>query len=311
MNQLLTGDVWSQVNPIIKGKGQRTASIAYITSTSLNLRSGDILICDASDAAIRNGETSAKALQHYFSKGVKLYSNNQLHAKLLLTNSHLVTGSANLSSHSANHLIEAAIVTTDAILLSQARAFLFRLVNHRNTVEITKKELQRISSIEVIRRFTKPITGRKIKNETFGRNTWFITTYEIKPRSYEKIKEKVENTTEKLAKAKSVDQDNIGFIKWRANTEFAKNVKPGDQVIIKGHNASKTRCYISPPSTVLKTEIVNGFNYIYHDDSNADKAITATKFQQSIKGLTLRKPISTRTKVLDPEDLSILQTIWK
>src|SRR2546426_12755134 len=95
MENFLTGDIWREVNKLLAKRQEKIACIAYVTSDNLHLTKGDILICDASNFAIKFGETSAKTLDTYFKRGVKLFINQQLHSKLLLTDNFLVVGSAN------------------------------------------------------------------------------------------------------------------------------------------------------------------------------------------------------------------------
>src|ERR1035437_1145037 len=111
MEQFLTGDIWKEVNKLFVKRQKKTACIAYVTSDTLQLTKGDTLICDASDYEIKFGATSAKVLDTYFKKRVTILSNQNLHSKLLLTNSFLVIGSANLSNRSADTLVESAVVT--------------------------------------------------------------------------------------------------------------------------------------------------------------------------------------------------------
>ena len=112
MEQFLTGDIWKGVNKLFAKRQKKIACIAYVTSDKLKLTKGDILICDASNFAIKFGMTSiAKTLDTYFKNGVELYSKENLHSKLLLTDKFLVIGSANLSKNSAEILTESSVVT--------------------------------------------------------------------------------------------------------------------------------------------------------------------------------------------------------
>jgi phosphatidylserine/phosphatidylglycerophosphate/cardiolipin synthase-like enzyme len=127
MEQFLTGDIWKEVNKLLTKRQKKIACIAYVTSDKLELTKGDILICDASTFAIKFGETSAKTIETYFNRGIKVFSNQQLHSKILLTDTFLVIGSANLSKSSAERLTESSIITDSDVLISQAKAFCHNL----------------------------------------------------------------------------------------------------------------------------------------------------------------------------------------
>jgi len=309
MEQFLTGDIWKEVNKLFK-KGQKKFScIAYVTSDKLELSKGDTLICDASTFAIKFGETSAKALNTYFSKGVRLLSNSELHAKLLLTDKFLVIGSANLSKSSAEKLIESSVITDNDILLSQAKAFCYNLVEE--STRLTRNDIEALLKIEVVKRPHKPTTKSKTRQKKFGNKYWFISASALGERTYNKIKDTVESTTAQIAERENIDEENISFLRWRTKTEFSDTAKEGDQIILKFNNDDKTRSYVYPPSTILERQVKNGFVYFYHDDRNSGKnKVGWTRFKNFIKEIQLDKPISTRTKIISETDIKKLKPLW-
>jgi hypothetical protein len=66
MDQLLTNNVWHETSKLLRRGDRKLAAIAYATSDMhLSFAEGDVLVCDASDAAIKSGETSADLLKLY------------------------------------------------------------------------------------------------------------------------------------------------------------------------------------------------------------------------------------------------------
>lgn len=310
MEQFFTGDIWNEVNKLFTKGQKKTACIAYVTSEKLELNRGDILVCDASTFAIKFGETSAKTLEQYFKKGVKLFSNSQLHSKLLLTNKFLVIGSANLSKSSAEKLTESSIVTDNDILLSQTKAFCHNLIEESTL--ITKKEIDLLLKIVVVKRPFKPTANSKTRQKKFGNKYWFISASPLSDRTYNKIKDNVELTTTSISERENIDEKHIALLRWRINTEFSDTAKEGDQIILKFNNETKTRSYIYPPSTILERQVIGGFVYFYHDDRNSEKnKIGWTKFQSFIKTIELDKNITTRTKLISQADIDKLKPLWK
>ncbi len=102
----ITGDIAKKRrNPIV-------AAIGYIGSradTVLPLHKGDFLVCDASERAIRQGVTNAKALRKFMSIGVRVFSVEGLHSKVIASEKFAWIGSANASSNSHDNLIEASV----------------------------------------------------------------------------------------------------------------------------------------------------------------------------------------------------------
>lgn len=310
MEQFLTGDIWKEVNKLFKKRQKKFACIAYVTSDNLELSKGDILICDASTFAIKFGETSAKTLDTYFKRGVKIFCNQQLHSKLLLTDNFLVIGSANLSKSSAERLTESSIVTENDILLSQAKAFCHNLTEE--SILLTKPEIDLLLKIKVVKRPFKPTIQSKTRQKKFGNRYWFISASPLKERVYDKIKANVEKTTNSISKRENIDEGDISFLRWRAKTEFGDTAKEGDQIILKFNNENKTRSYIYPPSTILKKQVVDGFVYFYHDNRNSEEIkIPWTKFQAFVKNIELEKRITTRPKTISEDDVNKLKPLWK
>lgn len=310
VEQFLTGDIWKEVNKLFTKGQKKIACIAYVTSDNLQLTKSDTLICDASTFAIKFGETSAKTLDTYFKRGVKLFCNPQLHSKLLLTDLFLVIGSANLSKSSAEKLTESSVMTDNDILISQAKAFCHILTEE--SILLTRKEIDLLLKIEIVKRPFKPTTKSKARQKKFGNRYWFISASPLTDRAYDKIKDNVEVTTSSISKRENIDEEHISFLRWRAKTEFSETAKEGDQIILKFNNETKTRSYIYPPSTILEKQVVNGFIYFYHDNRNSEETkIPWTKFQTFVKNIELEKSITTRTKIISEADINKLKLLWK
>lgn len=124
------GAVWPEITKACRTKGPRLAAIAYVgvhAPDLLPLRRGDVLVCDASDGVLLGRGTSPEALQAFLDRGVRVLSYGGLHAKVLVTSSVAVIGSANASHHST--VIDEAVVVTDSpAVMAKARAFINGLV---------------------------------------------------------------------------------------------------------------------------------------------------------------------------------------
>src|ERR1044072_5576617 len=104
MEKIITNKVWTQVTRLLDKRENKIAAIAYVSKgTPLSFGDGDVLVCDASDQAIKTGETDAAILKRFLIDGAELYSCPNLHAKILISGDSVVIGSANLSASSENH----------------------------------------------------------------------------------------------------------------------------------------------------------------------------------------------------------------
>ena len=122
-------DPWPHITRAISTRGPRHAAIAYLDHNApelLPLRAGDVLVVNASKAAVRARATSPAALAYYLDKGVRVLSCPTLHAKVIATNQRAVIGSANATLNST--FADDAVVITDApTIIADTRKFIDNL----------------------------------------------------------------------------------------------------------------------------------------------------------------------------------------
>ena len=117
---------WPHITRAIRTRGPRRAAVAHLgqdAPTLLPLRAGDVLVVNASRAAVRAHATSPVALAYYVDAGVRVLSSPNLHANVIATDRRAVIGSAN-ASHSSTLAEEAVIITDDPDLVTAAAAFI-------------------------------------------------------------------------------------------------------------------------------------------------------------------------------------------
>ena len=312
MEQFLTGDIWKEVNKLFVKRQIKIACIAYVTLDNLQLTKGDTLICNASDDKIKFGSTTAKVIDLYFKKGVTILSNQNLHAKLLLTNSFIVIGSANLSNISADTLVESAVVTDNDILLSQVKSFCHNLMGEKETVTLTRKHIDRLLKIKVVRRSFKPTTKSKTREKKFGNRFWYLPLGELSDRTYQKVKDKIETSKKKVIDKAEFTEDDVGSIYFRSKTNFSSLAQEGDQVMMNWHNKNKTRNNIFPFATILSIDKENDETIFIYDNTKSREKLSLTKFISLTKDLELEKSLDKpRTKELTFGDAIKLKALWK
>ncbi|TQC44075.1 phosphatidylserine/phosphatidylglycerophosphate/cardiolipin synthase family protein [Rhodococcus sp. WS4] len=117
---------WPHITRAIRTRGARYAAIGYLGQDApalLPLRTGDLLVVNASKAAIRAHATSPAALAYYLNKGVRVLSSPTLHAKVIATNTRTVIGSANASENSTL-ADDAVVITDDPEIIASVRKFI-------------------------------------------------------------------------------------------------------------------------------------------------------------------------------------------
>lgn len=129
MINFTSGDVWSTLRAATKRSARPAdVAVAYFgkgAAKLLSLPKLSRLVVDASAAAVKSGQTHPADLkQMVVKKHVLVYSVSNLHAKVFVVGSTAYVGSANVSNHSANTLIEALVATTDPEVVKAAREFI-------------------------------------------------------------------------------------------------------------------------------------------------------------------------------------------
>lgn len=312
MNELLTGDIWKKVSEIIKTEKTVKACIAYVTAKNLDLTKNDILICDASEFSIKMGETNANVLKSYFESGVKIYPNQYLHSKILLTENYLVIGSSNLSKNSAENLIESAVISNNDNLISQAKSFIYKLQNE--SIKLTTNDIVELLKIEVIKRPTRPKSDKKPKTRetNFGNSYWFLNITELKERKYKEIKPRLDKSVQRVANKTELDEDDLNTIYFKKETQLTKKFKEGDQILMNWANQNKTRNYFYPFTTILGIEKVGEELILVYDDRKEDKRLSKSNFQKVFNNTTFDKMNKLdRAKKIDKNDAEKIMHFWK
>jgi len=301
MEQFLTGDIWEAVNKRLTKRQKKIACIAYVTLDKLELSKGDTLICDASDFAIKFGETSAEILETYFNKGINVFSNQQLHSKILLTDKFLVIGSANLSKSSAEKLTESSIITDSESLISQAEAFCHNLKEESKLLK--KEDIRKLLKIEVVKRPSQPTDKSEVRQKEFGNSYWFTPLILLSNKVWNEIEDFVEKSKYSISKIKKIDENNISVLTVKGSgwITFRKNAKEGDQIIIKLED------YFYPPVTILKKKVDNGYTHFFYKQ---EEGISLSKFQQSIKKINLENENFSRVRKISENDIKKIRQVW-
>jgi hypothetical protein len=132
MGELLYGPaLWSRIREKAAAVNSRKAAVAYVGKNADELiafSSGDTVVVDGSDNALRAGSTNPETLSRWYKAGAEIYSYEGLHAKVLVLGHTVVVGSANVSWHSHDRLLEAAVVDTTTALRRSAVVMIDELV---------------------------------------------------------------------------------------------------------------------------------------------------------------------------------------
>src|SRR5450755_2937389 len=122
--------LWQELYRRVKAARHVDAAIAYFGQGGaklLPLRRGDRLIVDMSPAIVQAGGTDPREIEKLIRRGVHVYTRRHLHAKTIVADRYVISGSANVSKRSQQLLDEAASFTNDQSAVRRAREFIERL----------------------------------------------------------------------------------------------------------------------------------------------------------------------------------------
>lgn len=305
MDKLLTDNVWSQVGKELNAAKRRMAAVAYVTSERhLKLSRNDVLVCDASDTAIRTGQTSAALLQSLSRKGVEIWSRSDLHAKTAVFGRYALIGSSNLSASSENNLTELALLTDRGQIVSQIRAFIHGL--RETSEEVNGKFLDRIIKIDVIPSKHQP--KRKRNATRLGNKTWLISVKELAENSFPKEKEFVEQG-EKKARSLVADRDSsVSHIRWVGKSIFRAKALPGDRVIQINTSLTGKRKSVIAPCTIVSRQVVDNWTRFYYEEPEECQRLAWTQFLRKAKKHGLSR--SAKSRELSQREVLAYELLW-
>src|SRR6185437_13182370 len=240
MLKVVSRDLWPMLRRKAAASESRRAAIAYVTDGSLlSLRSGDVLVTDASDAAIAGSRASVTVLSKYLKSGAKLFSLDNLHAKAMVFDDWAVIGSANASQNSISRLVEAAVLTDRPELVGQTEKLIYSLASV--AIPIDKAFIKRISTIPIIRQpSTLPRSGRANEAPPLSEQRfWFLGISEDDP--YPGDSNRVVSVADKLERTLSRKAGSLDWFWWPATATFAKKASVGDIVIDCWRPSSRSR----------------------------------------------------------------------
>lgn len=179
---------WPHIATALRGPGPRHAAIAYLGNDApnlLSLRASDVLIVNASRAALRAHATSPTALAYYVDAGVRVLSSPNLYTGVIVTNKQAIVGPSS-ASHSSTIADEAVLITDDPDAVAAAHKFIDNL---DEITEVDQVFIDNAAAIWAIGRIVPlPGIGNRLRaepdflptpiNRMFLRH---ITDYELSP----------------------------------------------------------------------------------------------------------------------------------
>lgn len=313
MNKLLSDNLWPTIAELSRNHRRLFAAISYVTaSTHLSFDEGDVLVCDASDLAIKTGMTSARTLRLFFRNKAKIFSVDGLHAKTFVFDKKAVIGSANLSASAGVNTCEASLLSDDQQIVSLVRGYVEQLIK-KGAITVDEKFLKRIETIPVLQiRQPRRKKLKQVKSSTF--RLWLVSTVPLS----EKISRK-EAGAEKsgMAKAKRKLQDSksdIRTLRWHGNSIFRRQAKPGHQVIEVNREKHGKRTHLevySAASIIHRQDSGKWTRFYLEIPPDENLCYSWSEFKSDLVRLGFRKITPKSTRELTEQATQVLACLEK
>lgn len=249
---LLTTGIWRTLTAAARqSRGLSAAAVAYFgqgAAKLLPLQPGSRLVVDASEGAVKSGQTCPAELGKLVSRGVRVYTMQNLHAKVFVFGTKGFIGSANVSGRSAGTLVEAMLATTDRKAVRASRDFVRSLCVQELGPEAIKRlaKIYRPPRITGVRR-PRPRATKQHEVVELPR----VLLAQLRPADPPEGSESVQEAGRKVAakRRQKPKRHKLDDFFWFGNK---CPYCPGDMVVQVLKEGGGRRM-ISPPGTVVHT----------------------------------------------------------
>jgi hypothetical protein len=283
--------LWQNLSARIKAAHHVDAAIAYFGKDGaklLPLRSGDRLIVDMSPATVRAGGTNPHEVEKLIDRGVQVFTRRCLHAKTLVADNSVISGSANVSNRSQQVLDEAGILTNDRSAVRRAREFIQRLCTEPVRPEYLEKCKQLYRPPPPPK--DVPVNGKNGQHRTKHAKLWIVNLREGSvPEPEVERYEQGNAKAEKLVKAEA--RSKTDSFHWPYKPRMANELEVGDWIIeiIKYKDTTIT---VSPPGALLfidsyvRDRKLGKERYVFHlEVPKRGQTMTWAEFRRAAKSL--------------------------
>jgi hypothetical protein len=282
--------LWQTLSNQVKNANHVDAAIAYFGQGGaklLPLRKGHRVIVDMSPPTVRAGGTDPREIEKLIRRGVSAYTRRHLHAKLVIADNCVISGSANVSRHSQQVMDEAAILTTDQSAVRRARDFIDRLC----TEPVRDDYLRKCKGIYRPPRFNNQRTnGTNRQQRATHVKLWLVNL-----REYSVPEAEIERYEQGEAKARKLLKDEnrstADSFHWSQKPKMASELELGDWIVQAMTYHDKTTVVFPPGRLLFIDSYVRGAKgrkerWVFHlEVTKRRETMTWKQFRRATKSL--------------------------
>jgi hypothetical protein len=297
---------------LAKRAHKKAAAVAYVTDDRhVIFEKGDILVTDASDEAIKSGQTSAALLKAAFKRKAQIVSISGLHSKVYVFDNYAVIGSANLSKESERRT-EAALLTDQPTVVSATRLLIDTFKRDGEIVD--EAFISRISKLPVTKRTPVPGSSKRKVMDDPETRTWLVG---LKPaQEKEDEKKMAQEGLEEAEKHVSQEDSSVSWIRFRGNSRFRREAKKGDVVVsiwTADGKATPNVVYHHAPILLRKDDDAHDVTWFYVEEypDAEDTTLTWKQFQRLYSQIGFPGKLSQwASREVAPHHSDALHDLW-
>jgi hypothetical protein len=237
-----------------KYPGRSHIAVAFFSSNAskqLPLESGSILVVNLSEPTLAAGLTNPYELEKLLRKGVAIYNNPKLHAKVFVFPGSAVVGSNNASHSSANNLLEAAIEVTATGTVAACKKYVKSLCQ---SPPLGTEHLQYLKGLYRAPTTTVPTNLPSNGHTDSGSRLWAVRVEDAEYDSFDKLAESrgMPFAEAELSSGDSSSKPSYIDSFWMSGNMFCRNVTQND--IVSQLTTKDSALFAYPPSRVVHLE---------------------------------------------------------
>lgn len=279
--QVLTHELWPTISRLARGSMRSHVAVAYLgtdASKLLRLKSGDSLVVDMSEAAVKNGQTNPSEVERYLDKNVDVYNCPNLHAKTFVFDNYVVVGSANVSKHSQNNLIEAGLVCEDRGVAAQVKGWMKDL----HFEPVTPEYIRFCKRIYTRPRFPVLQNKRGSRSSAETSRMWLLA---IQDTDYSDREEEISDKDVEtlMKKFREPGKYKISTVRLPASSTVAKSARVGDLIVQIWTGEKKTKVY--PPCRLARKRLLRKTSrvFVYLEEPKRSRTRTWKQFKAALR----------------------------
>jgi hypothetical protein len=250
--QLHVKDPWRQITAKAR-RSRGDVAVAYLGRGAwklLPLKPGSRLVVDASEGAVRSGQTDPRELLKYLRGDVDVFSVTGLHAKVFAFTGVAFVGSTNVSRRSAEYLIEASLESTERSVVAGAKKFVVELARAPIGEEFAKSLVKIYRPPRVAGGKRRRTRGSAADPHGTAEPTRVVRLHLANWDDAENEADEKARRVAKAEKRRGFELNSFNMVKWSPNADKA--------MVVQALKEKDGRVMVSPPGRVLAAEPVRG-----------------------------------------------------